>query len=85
MIHVSHVIQFYKSIHRILRWLTGHHVKMCCSRVVLIIILRYVEPYDDWSYVNTLSKHSGMVWCVDFNVQGDKFVSCSDDLSVVVC
>jgi WD40 repeat protein len=60
-------------------------VKMCCSRVVLIIILRYVEPYDDWSCVNTLSKHSGTVWCVDFNAQGNKFVSCSDDLSVGVC
>jgi hypothetical protein len=41
MIHVSSIIQFYKSIHRMLRWLSGHHVKMCCSRVILIIVLRY--------------------------------------------
>ena len=68
---------------------------MCCSCVDLIIALRYVEPYADWSCVNTLNKHRETVWCIKcahkrsvysccFSWEGKYIVSCSGDNSIEI-
>ena len=39
---------------------------------------------DDWDCIKTLTKHKGTVWCIDFNKNGNKFISCSDNKMIIL-
>lgn len=44
-----------------------------------IKIWKYDEVNDDFVNINKLKEHKGTVWYIDFNKDGNKFISCSDD------
>ena len=41
------------------------------------------EDDDDWYCVDTLVGHTSTVWGLSFDVKGRKFISCSDDKSII--
>jgi WD40 repeat protein len=43
-----------------------------------------MEDNDDWFCAQTINAHSSTVWGLSFMADGQKFVSCSDDRSVIV-
>ena len=38
-----------------------------------------VQDDDDWTSTSTLESHESTVWSCDFNKEGTKLISCSDD------
>ena len=55
-----------------------------CSFDNNIKIWKFSYEIDDWDCINTLSEHKGTVWCIDFNKNGSKFISCSDDKMIIL-
>ena len=55
-----------------------------CSFDNNIKIWKFSYEIDDWDCIKTLSEHKGTVWCIDFNKNGNKFISCSDDKMIIL-
>lgn len=77
------VLQGHTQDIKMVKWSPREDVLFSASFDDTIKIWRYDSSQDDWTTINTLSNHSGTVWCIDFNKKGDQLVSCSDDMSVI--
>ena len=55
-----------------------------CSFDNSIKIWKFSYEIDDWDCIKTLTEHKGTVWCIDFNKNGNKFISCSDDKMIIL-
>lgn len=78
------VLQGHSQDIKYVKWSPNEDILFSASFDNTIKVWGFSLIMDDWECLNTLTKHIGTVWCIDFNSKGDLFCSCSDDLSVVL-